>query len=158
MEKAGATPSGLGNQCSVEFNLAYRWHSTISQGDEKWIEQIYHDLMGKPAEEVTMPELLMGMKKVEGMLDADPSKRTFAHLQRQEDGTFKDEELVAILKHACEDVASKSTQEDAFPRRILTRSARLLRSSQHPQGPSLNRDPRYRGCPSMARRLPQRVP
>ncbi|KAJ5577571.1 uncharacterized protein N7459_006535 [Penicillium hispanicum] len=106
MEKAGATPSGLGNQCSVEFNLAYRWHSTISQGDEKWIEQIYYDLMGKPAEQVTMPELLMGMKKVEGMLDADPSKRTFAHLKRQEDGTFKDEELVAILKHATEDVAS----------------------------------------------------
>lgn len=106
MEKAGATPSGLGNQCSVEFNLAYRWHSTIAQGDEKWIEQIYYDLMGKPAEQVTMPELLMGMKKVEGMLDPDPSKREFAHLKRQEDGTFKDDELVAILKHACEDVAS----------------------------------------------------
>lgn len=106
MEKTGATPSGMGNQCSVEFNLAYRWHSTISQGDEKWIEQVYHDLMGKPAEQVTMPELLMGMKKVEGMLDADPSKRTFAHLKRQEDGTFKDEELVQILTHACEDVAS----------------------------------------------------
>lgn len=106
MEKAGATPSGLGNQCSVEFNLAYRWHSAISQGDEKWIEQVYYDLMGKPAEQVTMPELLMGMKKVEGMLDADPSKRTFAHLKRQEDGTFKDEELVQILTHACEDVAS----------------------------------------------------
>ncbi|KAJ5386657.1 hypothetical protein N7509_009198 [Penicillium cosmopolitanum] len=106
MEKAGATPSGLGNSCSVEFNLAYRWHSAISQGDEKWVEQIYYDLMGKPAEEVSMQELLMGMKKVEGTLDADPSKRTFAKLQRQEDGTFKDEELVAILSHATEDVAS----------------------------------------------------
>ncbi|KAI2792952.1 Linoleate 10R-lipoxygenase [Penicillium oxalicum] len=106
MEKTGATPSGLGNQCSVEFNLAYRWHSTIAQGDEKWIEQIYYDLMGKPAEEVSMHELLMGMKKVEGSLDPDPSKRTFARLERQADGTFKDEELVAILTSACEDVAS----------------------------------------------------
>lgn len=106
MEKAGATPSGLGNQCSVEFNLAYRWHSAISQGDEKWVEQIYLDLMGKPAEEVSMVELLEGMKKVEGKLDADPSKRTFAQLKRQEDGTFKDEELVQILSHATEDVAS----------------------------------------------------
>jgi linoleate 10R-lipoxygenase len=35
-------------------------------GDEKWIEQIYYDLMGKPAEQVSMPELLMGMKKVKG--------------------------------------------------------------------------------------------
>ncbi|KAJ5728443.1 hypothetical protein N7493_004773 [Penicillium malachiteum] len=106
MEKAGATPSGLGNQCSVEFNLAYRWHSTIAEGDEKWIDQLYFDLMGKPAEEVTMHELLIGMKKVEGMLDPDPSKREFGHLKRQEDGTFKDEELVAILKNASEDVAS----------------------------------------------------
>ncbi|KAJ5694926.1 hypothetical protein N7455_002172 [Penicillium solitum] len=106
VEKAGATPSGLGNQCSVEFNLAYRWHSAISQGDEKWIEQIYHDLMGKPAEEVTMPELLMGMKKVEGLLEADPAKRTFARLQRDADGYFDDGELVNILTHATEDVAS----------------------------------------------------
>ncbi|OGE58533.1 hypothetical protein PENARI_c001G08740 [Penicillium arizonense] len=106
MEKAGATPSGLGNQCSVEFNLAYRWHSTISQGDEKWIEHIYYDLMGKPAEEVTMHELLQGMKKVEGRLDADPSKREFAGLKRGEGGFFKDEELVNILTHATEDVAS----------------------------------------------------
>lgn len=106
MEKTGATPSGLGNQCSVEFNLAYRWHSTISQGDEKWIEKIYYDLMGKPAEQVSMPELLMGMKKVEGTLDADPSKRTFAGLKRGEDGFFDDGELVNILSNASEDVAS----------------------------------------------------
>lgn len=106
MEQAGATPSGLGNQCSVEFNLAYRWHSTIAHGDEKWIEQIYYDLMGKPADQVTMPELLAGMKKVEGMLDPDPSKREFAHLKRGADGKFNDEELVAILKNATEDVAS----------------------------------------------------
>jgi linoleate 10R-lipoxygenase len=83
MEKAGATPSGLGNQCSVEFNLAYRWHSTIAQGDEKWIEQVYFDLMGKPAEEVSMHELLMGMKKVDSLLDPDPSKRTFAWSARR---------------------------------------------------------------------------
>ncbi|KAJ5792985.1 uncharacterized protein N7503_008963 [Penicillium pulvis] len=106
MEKAGATPSGLGNQCSVEFNLAYRWHSAIAQKDEEWIEKIYYDLMGKPADQVTMPELLMGMKKVEGMLDADPAKREFAHLKRGADGRFDDGELVAILKSASEDVAS----------------------------------------------------
>jgi linoleate 10R-lipoxygenase len=33
-------------------------------------------------EQVSMPELLMGMKKVKGMLEADPAKRTFGHLQR----------------------------------------------------------------------------
>lgn len=106
MEKAGSTPQGLGNQCSVEFNLAYRWHSAISAGDEKWTEQIYEELMGKPAEEVSIPELLTGLGKYEKGLNPDPSQRTFAHLERQQDGTFRDEDLVNILSNAVEDVAS----------------------------------------------------
>ncbi|PYI33000.1 peroxidase [Aspergillus indologenus CBS 114.80] len=106
MEGSKTTPSGLGNQCSIEFNLAYRWHSAISAGDEKWTEQVYEELMGKPAEEVTLHELLMGLKKYEDTIPKDPSQRTFAGLKRQEDGTFKDEELVHILKTAIEDVAS----------------------------------------------------
>ncbi|PLB52792.1 heme peroxidase [Aspergillus steynii IBT 23096] len=106
MEGAGTTPSGLGNQCSVEFNLAYRWHSAISANDEKWTEEIYEDLMGKPAEEVSVQELLMGLGKYEKSMPKDPSQRTFAKLERQEDGTFKDEDLVNILSNAIEDVSS----------------------------------------------------
>ncbi|PYH33482.1 peroxidase/cytochrome P450 family protein [Aspergillus neoniger CBS 115656] len=106
MEGTKSTPSGLGNQCSVEFNLAYRWHSAISANDEKWTEEIYEELMGKPASEVSMRELLFGLKKYEQEIPKDPSKRTFAGLKRQEDGTFKDEDLVRILSNAIEDVAS----------------------------------------------------
>ncbi|KAJ9263257.1 hypothetical protein DTO212C5_7683 [Paecilomyces variotii] len=108
MDKQGGketTPEGLGNQCSVEFNLAYRWHSATSAKDEEWTENVYKELFGKPASEVSMQELLIGLGKYESSLDKDPSKRTFAHLQRQEDGTFKDEELVKILTDAIEDVA-----------------------------------------------------
>ncbi|OJJ51688.1 hypothetical protein ASPZODRAFT_55528 [Penicilliopsis zonata CBS 506.65] len=105
MEKDKATPSGLGNQCSIEFNLAYRWHSAISAKDEEWTENIYKELFGKPASEVSMRELLMGLGKYDQYLDKDPSKRTFAHLERQPDGTFRDEDLVNILKNAIEDVA-----------------------------------------------------
>lgn len=107
MEGNDTTPSGLGNQCSVEFNLAYRWHSAISANDEKFTEKIYAELMGKPAEEVSIPELLMGLGKYEKGLNPDPSKRTFARLDRQADGTFKDEDLVNILSNAVEDVAGK---------------------------------------------------
>ena len=107
MEGNDPTPSGLGNQCSVEFNLAYRWHSAISANDEKWTGQIYEELMGKPAEEVTVKDLKMGLRKYGMGLSKDPSQRTFAHLQRQEDGTFKDEELVNILANAIEDVAGE---------------------------------------------------
>lgn len=34
-------PTAQGNQCSVEFNLAYRWHSTIGRQDEAWTEKTY---------------------------------------------------------------------------------------------------------------------
>lgn len=105
MEKLGATPSGLGNQCSAEFNLAYRWHSAISQRDEEWTEMVYKEVFGKPASEVSMQELLVGLGKYDQSLDPDPAKRTFAHLERQEDGRFKDEDLVRILTTAIEDVA-----------------------------------------------------
>lgn len=109
MQGTHPTPSGLGNQCSVEFNLAYRWHSATSYNDEKWTEEVYKDLFGKPAEEVSMVELLMGLHKYEQSIDKDPSKRTFANLERQADGTFKDDDLVKIMTSAVEDVAGKFT-------------------------------------------------
>lgn len=31
---------GEGNACSVEFNLLYRWHATLSAADEQWTEQM----------------------------------------------------------------------------------------------------------------------
>lgn len=116
MEKAGATPQGMGNQCSVEFNLAYRWHSAISAGDEAYTEKIYEELMGKPADQVSIPELLVGLGKYEQGLNKDPSKRTFCHLERKPDGTFHDEDLVNILSNASEDVASKLFSREANER------------------------------------------
>lgn len=94
----------------MEFNLAYRWHSATSYKDEKWTEEVYKELFGKPAEEVSMVELLMGLHKYEQSIDKDPSKRTFAHLQRQPDGTFKDDDLVNIMTSAVEDVAGELIQ------------------------------------------------
>lgn len=35
------TPRGVGNQVSAEFNLVYRWHSAISEKDEKWTQGMY---------------------------------------------------------------------------------------------------------------------
>ncbi|KAE8145267.1 heme peroxidase, partial [Aspergillus avenaceus] len=99
------TPMGLGNQCSVEFNLAYRWHSTISQMDEKWSEEAYRKFVGKPGEEASLEDLKAGMRTFAGKMDKDPSKRTFADLERQADGTFRDEDLVGILTKAIEAVS-----------------------------------------------------
>jgi len=39
-------PRATGNQSSIEFNLIYRWHSTISENDAKWLEQVLRQLVG----------------------------------------------------------------------------------------------------------------
>jgi len=31
-------PKGIGNQVSMEFNMIYRWHATISNHDEAWVK------------------------------------------------------------------------------------------------------------------------
>lgn len=101
------TPRGLGNQVSAEFNLAYRWHSCISEKDDKWTQDLYRELFGKNAEDVTMPELLHGLGKWEQSLDKDPSKRSFGGLKRDADGKFADNDLAKILTESVEDIAGK---------------------------------------------------
>ena len=99
------TDYGMGNQVSAEFNLAYRWHSAISEKDEQWTEGLYKELFGKSAEDVTLPELLQGLGKWEHGLDKDPQKRPFANLERDADGRFPDQGLVDIIASSIEDTA-----------------------------------------------------
>ncbi|KAG8526808.1 uncharacterized protein KY384_008237 [Bacidia gigantensis] len=99
------TQAGVGNQVSAEFNLAYRWHSCISQRDEQWTEELYRKLFGKKAEDVTLQELMMGLGKWEQSLDKDPFKRDFAGLKRGPDGKLPDDELVEIFVSSVEDVS-----------------------------------------------------
>ncbi|KAF2474572.1 putative fatty acid oxygenase PpoC [Lindgomyces ingoldianus] len=99
------TPRGVGNQVSAEFNLVYRWHSATSLRDEEWTEAMYRDMFGKPASEVSMHELMMGLGKWVAELDADPQKRPFAGLQRGYEGKYSDDDLVTILVDSIEDCA-----------------------------------------------------
>lgn len=98
-------PRGTGNQVSAEFNLAYRWHSCISEKDDVWTQNLYKELFGKDAHEVSLPELLKGLGHWEHNLDKDPQKRPFAQLKRQPDGKFNDDDLVNIMTEAIEDTA-----------------------------------------------------
>ncbi|RDW75784.1 hypothetical protein BP5796_06605 [Coleophoma crateriformis] len=102
------TPRGLGNQCSAEFNLVYRWHSCISERDEKWSEELYQKVFGKDHKDVGMHELLMGLGKLEASLSDDPLGRDFAGLERDSDGKLNDDDLVKILTESIEDVAGAS--------------------------------------------------
>ncbi len=99
---------------SAEFNLAYRWHSCISEKDDLWTQDLYKELFGKSADEVSFQELLQGLSKWEKDLDPDPQKRPFAKLQRGADGRLPDEGLAKILTESIEDVAGKSMLDTLY--------------------------------------------
>lgn len=102
-------PRGVGNQVSVEFNLLYRFHSCISKKDERWINNFFLKLFpGRNPDDlqsVSWGELGQALLTFEQGVPKDPSVRTFDGLERQANGTFKDEDLVRILKEAMDDPA-----------------------------------------------------
>lgn len=101
-------PIGVGNQVSAEFNLVYRWHSTVSDKDEKWTQEIWDGMFGAGRDPKTISkwEFLGKLKKVYEETEKDPSKRTFAKLKRNTDGTLPDDGLVSILVDSIEDCAN----------------------------------------------------
>jgi hypothetical protein len=44
-------PEATGNQCSIEFNFIYRWHSALSQEDERWVNGLFQKLRSKKSAE-----------------------------------------------------------------------------------------------------------
>ncbi|EWC46918.1 hypothetical protein DRE_03930 [Drechslerella stenobrocha 248] len=102
------TPQGIGNQVSAEFNLVYRWHSVISEKDDQWIKWLYKEIFGTDkAEDIPLPEFMMGLSKWEKSIPQDPGQRTFEGLKRDpETGKFDDEKLVEILVSGIEDCAN----------------------------------------------------
>lgn len=102
-------PIGVGNQVSAEFNLVYRWHSTVSDRDELWTQEMWDGLFGKGRDPKTVGkyEFLARLNEVYKKTDPDPSKRKFAGLDRNDkDGTLPDEGLVDILTSSIEDCAN----------------------------------------------------
>ncbi|KAJ0108757.1 hypothetical protein J7T55_011248 [Diaporthe amygdali] len=98
--------AGTGNVVSAEFNLCYRWHSCISEKDDRWIQKFYAELFGKPATEVGMQDMVMGFAKFEKSIPEDPAERTFAGYQRDPaTGKFNDNDLVECITEAIEDCA-----------------------------------------------------
>lgn len=103
-------PRGIGNQVSAEFNLLYRFHSTISKRDEKWLNDFFKSLF--PANtnpnELNPQELAQGLLRYEQSIDEDPSKREFGGLKRGSNGKFDDADLVRVMKESIEDPAGNS--------------------------------------------------
>ena len=101
-----AAAEATGNQVSAEFNLVYRWHSCVSQRDQKWTEDMYKELFpGQDLKDVDLQQFMKGLGQWEAKLPEDPQKRPFADLQRKEDGSFEDDPLVKIFGESVEDCA-----------------------------------------------------
>jgi cytochrome P450 len=97
---------GQGNVCSVEFNCLYRWHATTSAEDEKWVETAFQKLFAdKTPETVTANDFRIMAQKLQAT-EPDIEHWTFGGLTRQEDGTFRDQDLANVLHNATEHPAA----------------------------------------------------
>ncbi|RFU82151.1 fatty acid oxygenase [Trichoderma arundinaceum] len=104
---SNGTPRGIGNQVSVEFNMIYRWHSATSAQDEAWTNNLFSEIFGSDAniDDISVEELLQGVRKLTMNIPRDPERWTFGGLKRTSDGSFPDDELVNLLQAATESVA-----------------------------------------------------
>lgn len=94
---------GQGNANSVEFNLLYRWHATLSQADEKWVENMFEkSFPGTSWDDIDIKMFAQVTEDLKETGKADARKWTFAGLQRGHDGKFKDGDLAKIMMDATE--------------------------------------------------------
>lgn len=108
---SSSTGAGSGNQVSCEFNLVYRWHSTISKKDEKWTEAMYRKILRREdCAEATEDDLRIRFREWASQQGSDPSKWSLDNVDdslypRNKNGMFSDRDLVTVLTEATEDVA-----------------------------------------------------
>ncbi|KAH8896764.1 fatty acid oxygenase [Thozetella sp. PMI_491] len=97
------TPRGLGNQVSAEFNFVYRWHSTVSNRDEEWLNKLMGDVFGRDVDydNLSTKEFLDTLKTwFHTKVPRDPSQWVFGGLKRQQSGSFSEADLVGLLTAA----------------------------------------------------------
>jgi hypothetical protein len=106
------TPSGVGNQVSLEFNLLYRWHSAVSARDDLWTQNFSKKVFpGKDINKLTVTEFRNGLLVWALNIDPDPSKRNLdmgTIVRDKTTGKFDDAALIKILTESTEDCAGTS--------------------------------------------------
>ncbi|KAG8827835.1 hypothetical protein FRC18_009804 [Serendipita sp. 400] len=92
---------GAGNANSVEFNLLYRWHATLSEPDVTWLEGIFKSsFKGKPADRITVDDFKDVTETLKSYSAKDIKTWTFAGLKRGPDGKFSDDDIARICMEA----------------------------------------------------------
>ncbi|KAI0847017.1 heme peroxidase [Daldinia vernicosa] len=114
---------GTGSMVSAEFNLCYRWHSCISDKDDRWIQDFFRELFHKDPSELSHQDLVMGFAKFDSGIPDDPAERVFGGFKRNSDGRFSDDDLVGCISDAIEDCAGafggRNVPESMKPVEIL---------------------------------------
>ncbi|PNP44420.1 hypothetical protein TGAMA5MH_03823 [Trichoderma gamsii] len=104
----GSFPVSTGNQVSVEFNLIYRWHSTVSAQDEKWSQDFFQKLFpGQEVSKLPLRDFLTGLSNLRGEIVAQkPECRTFGGLKRDSSGFFNTQALAKLIAESTNDVSA----------------------------------------------------
>ncbi|KAJ7595940.1 heme peroxidase [Mycena floridula] len=95
------SPRGEGNVVSIEFNLLYRWHATLSRDDTTWTENLFKKLLGPDTDPSSLNPATFAAAA--GKLlrpNGDVKTWTFSELKRGPDGRFSDDDLARIIQHA----------------------------------------------------------
>lgn len=101
--------TATGNQVSCEFNLIYKFHTMISDKDDKYLQSLLKNILpGKDISTITSSEYEQAVAGYLGKFDKDPSKRSVVGLSRGSTGTLDDAALVKILTASTEDCAGSS--------------------------------------------------
>ncbi|KIK81042.1 hypothetical protein PAXRUDRAFT_833129 [Paxillus rubicundulus Ve08.2h10] len=96
------SPRGSGNAVSVEFNLLYHWHASISAEDEKRLNGLFGQIFeGKDPRTVSIKEFREVIRE-KVVPSGDAQTWTFDGLQRGPSGSFGDQDLARILQGATE--------------------------------------------------------
>ncbi|KZS87971.1 heme peroxidase [Sistotremastrum niveocremeum HHB9708] len=100
-------PRGEGNHSSYEFNMLYRWHSTLSAKDVAWSETKMKAMFpGKDIADITPEDF--GRAARSGAMSppsSDPRSWELPGLHRKNNGGFEDGDVSKILKDATEEIA-----------------------------------------------------
>ncbi|KAF9524957.1 heme peroxidase [Crepidotus variabilis] len=114
-------PTGQGNVVSIEFNLLYRWHATLSQPDTEWISGFFSKAFGgKDPSSISVEDFkATAEKRLSG--STPPSEWVFGTLKRnKETNRFDDAELAKTLHDAIE------TRAGAFKARGIPECLRVI--------------------------------
>lgn len=151
-------PRGVGNTVSREFNLLYRFHSIQSENEIAWTTGFIEKMFpGQDVPNLSSEQFFAGLIKWMMAIPDDPLKRTLNDLVRNEDGSYNDGDLMAILRGAIDDPAGMWILSCPWWTGRLT-SRRRFRNEPCPACPQTTGNRRYRAGPQMERRLAERVP